>query len=164
MYLNYIYLACTVNVFSQMEHTTTAVCILFTLFLPYCSCDKTGRRPTASKILPVLDLVEPEGKLYDPQPQDVNIANLRRILGASFDPKVMSEEEPPAYSKYPNGTVKMELRRTPAGHLVPQGNPPRQIKRLHLQHVKMGDGKKINLKLGNKMRRRWDISDLSCRH
>lgn len=138
-----------------MEHNTSIICLLFTTFLVFCYCEKNGRRPTASKILPVLELVEPEGAMYDPKPQDIDIPNLRRILGTSFDAQVMSEVEPEAYSLHPNGTVKLALKKTPAGHFVPQGNPPRQIRRLHLQHVKLGDGKKINLKLGNKMRRRF---------
>lgn len=137
-----------------MDHCTRSIYVLLTILLTVCQCDKSLRRPAASKILPVLDLVEPEGKMYDPRPQDIDISNLRRILGSSFDSQVMSEIQPVAYSMYPNGTVKLALRRTSAGHLVPQGEPPKQLKKLNLQHIKLAEGKKINLELGNKMRRR----------
>lgn len=137
-----------------MDHYTRPLYVLLIIFFTCCQCDKSSRRPVASKILPVLDLVEPEGSMYDPKPQDIDSTKLKRILGASYDSEIMSEEQPAAYSLFPNGTVKLALRRTAAGHVVPQGDPPKQIKRLHLQHVKLAEGKKINLKLGNKMRRR----------
>ncbi|XP_054711400.1 noggin-like [Uloborus diversus] len=128
---------------------------VFFIVCSSCWCDKIGRRPSASQMLPVLELMEPKSSLYDPLPEDTNSEKLRLILGKFFDSQVMSESEPEAYSLYPNGTVRLKLKKTRSGYLIPQGQPPRHIQRLHLQSLKMGDGKKTNLKLGKKAKRRF---------
>ncbi|XP_015912765.1 noggin-like [Parasteatoda tepidariorum] len=128
------------------------ISLLFT-FLPFSN--SFGGRITASDLLPVLGLVEPEGNLYDPKPSDLDVYNLRRILGSSFDSEVMSTQQPTAARLHPNGTVKLSIKKTRSGHLVPVGIPPRHIKRLHLHTMKLGEGKRVSLKMGNKMRRRF---------
>ncbi|KAG8197162.1 hypothetical protein JTE90_011322 [Oedothorax gibbosus] len=136
----------------KMDHPSPSFCIfILLLLLPY----NEGRRPDPSSVLPVLDLLEPRGDLYDPRPEDTDEARLRSILGRSFDPKVMSIRQPTAFLTHPNGTVQLGLRKTWSGGMVPLGVPPKFIKRLKLQGVRMGDGKRIDIKMGNKMRRRF---------
>ncbi|CAL1284789.1 unnamed protein product [Larinioides sclopetarius] len=113
-----------------------------------------GRRPSVSKIMPVLELMEPEGAMYDPSPEDIDEGSLKNLLGSFFDSQVMSTEQPSAFTSSPNGTVKLNLKKTRSGQFVPQGPLPKHIKRMHLQFVKMAEGKRIHLKMGNKMRRR----------
>ncbi|GFU31647.1 hypothetical protein NPIL_252041 [Nephila pilipes] len=138
----------------KMEYPTIVRCFfLIILCIVYTKCK--NRRPSVSKIVPVLELMEPEGDMYDPSPADTDGENLKKILGSFFDSKVMSLEQPPAFSLFPNGTIKLNLKKTRSGQFVPQGQPPKYIKRIHLQFIKMGDGKRINLKMGNKMRRRF---------
>ncbi|KAF8764212.1 Noggin-2 like protein [Argiope bruennichi] len=137
-----------------MRYLTFARCLLFTV-LCIVSTKSKGRRPSVSKIMPVLELMEPEGAMYDPSPEDIDEGTLKNLLGNFFDSQVMSSEQPSAFTLSPNGTVKLNLKKTRSGQFVPQGPLPKHIKRMHLQFVKMAEGKRIHLKMGNKMRRRF---------
>ncbi|GIY63755.1 hypothetical protein CEXT_306071 [Caerostris extrusa] len=105
-----------------MEYQTIVRCfILLTFCIVSTKCK--GRRPSGSKIMPVLELMEPEGAIYDPSPEDIDESNLKKLLGSFFDPQVMSTEQPSAFALFPNGTVKLGLKKTRSGQLVPQGAP-----------------------------------------
>ncbi|KAL1443510.1 hypothetical protein MTO96_007421 [Rhipicephalus appendiculatus] len=60
-------------------------------------------RPLPSDDLPVIDLVEPVGHLYDPGPEDLDPVKLQRILAGHFDPKFMAVQRPKESYLHPNG-------------------------------------------------------------
>ncbi|KAH7943288.1 hypothetical protein HPB52_006722 [Rhipicephalus sanguineus] len=65
-------------------------------------------RPLPSDDLPVIDLVEPVGHLYDPGPEDLDPVKLQRILAGHFDPKFMAVQRPKESYLHPNG-IESEL-------------------------------------------------------
>ncbi|KAF8776938.1 Noggin-2 like protein [Argiope bruennichi] len=112
-------------------------------------------RPVPSHDLPVLDLIEPKDKRYDPKPEDLSPKPLRERLDRDFDKQFMSETRPLESILHPNGTVEFSFKRTKRGKLVPSSKMPKEIRHLRLHALKLPDGSRFRMKVGKKMRRKF---------
>ncbi|GIY94505.1 hypothetical protein CEXT_625661 [Caerostris extrusa] len=112
-------------------------------------------RPVPSHDLPVLDLIEPKDKRYDPKPEDLSPRALRERLDRDFDKQFMSETRPLESILHPNGTVEFSFKRTKRGKLVPSSKMPKEIRHLRLHALKLPDGSRFRMKVGKKMRRKF---------
>lgn len=110
-------------------------------------------RPLPSDDLPVLDLVEPAGHVYDPGPEDLDAAALQRILAGHFDPKFMAVHRPKESLLHPNGSLQPGFR-LKKGRLVPARPMPRELQRIRLKSVDFPGGIKLRLNMGRRMRRK----------
>ncbi|GFR33178.1 hypothetical protein TNCT_349231 [Trichonephila clavata] len=136
------------------------------LFLVVLNCRLTSgarnwMRPVPSHDLPVLDLIEPKDKRYDPKPEDLSPRPLRERLDRDFDKQFMSETRPLESILHPNGTVEFSFKRTKRGKLIPSSKMPKEIRHLRLHALKLPDGSRFRMKVGKKMRRFH--KRLSCR-
>ncbi|KFM69834.1 Noggin-2, partial [Stegodyphus mimosarum] len=121
----------------------------------FASGSRNWMRPSASQDLPVLDLIEPKDKRYDPKPEDLNPRKLRDLMGRDFDKQFLSETRPMASILHPNGTVELSFKRTRKGKVVPTSKMPKEIRHLRLHALKLPDGSRFRMKVGKKMRRKF---------
>ncbi|XP_067128403.1 noggin-2 [Centruroides vittatus] len=147
---------------SMHERGTAAVWLLAAVSLvaalptpPRYGRLQVGIRPSPSHDLPVMDLIEPPDKIYDPKPEEVNVKALRDKMGRNYDPKFMSEQRPVENLLHPNGTTELGYRRNKKGRLVPAGNMPNEIRHLRLHNIQFPDGSRVRMKVGKKMRRKF---------
>ncbi|XP_035215301.1 noggin-2-like [Stegodyphus dumicola] len=121
----------------------------------FASGSRNWMRPSPSQDLPVLDLIEPKDKRYDPKPEDLNPRKLRDLMGRDFDKQFLSETRPMASILHPNGTVELSFKRTRKGKVVPTSKMPKEIRHLRLHALKLPDGSRFRMKVGKKMRRKF---------
>ncbi|KAM7296593.1 noggin-2 [Ixodes scapularis] len=114
---------------------------------------RTLLRPLPSHDLPVIDLVEPAGHVYDPGPEDLDITRLQRTLAGHFDPKFMAVHRPKESFLHPNGSLQPGFR-LKKGRLVPARPMPRDLQRIRLKGLDFPGGIKVRLDLGRKLRRK----------
>lgn len=130
--------------------------VLLVLAMTHCVlAARNWMRPQPSHDLPVLDLIEPKDKRYDPSPSDLNPRALREKLGRDFDKHFMSETRPLESILHPNGSVDLSFKRTRNGRLVPSAKMPKEIRHLRLHSLKLPDGSRFRMKVSKKMRRRF---------
>lgn len=110
-------------------------------------------RPLPSDDLPVIDLVEPVGHLYDPGPEDLDPVNLQRILAGHFDPKFMAVQRPKESYLHPNGSLKPGFRLR-KGRLVPARPMPRELQKIRLKNIELPGGLRVRLDMGRRLRRK----------
>lgn len=138
-----------------MSSSCLAIALLVLAFSHWTSAARNWMRPQPSHDLPVLDLIEPKDKRYDPTPGDLNPKLLRERLGKDFDKHFMSETRPIDSLLHPNGSVDMSFKRTRKGRLVPSSKMPKEIRHLRLHSLKLPDGSRFRMKVSKKMRRRF---------
>ncbi|KAH8037630.1 hypothetical protein HPB51_015064 [Rhipicephalus microplus] len=110
-------------------------------------------RPLPSDDLPVIDLVEPVGHLYDPGPDDLDPVKLQRILAGHFDPKFMAVQRPKESYLHPNGTLKPGFRLR-KGRLVPARPMPVELQKIRLKNIDLPGGLRVRLNMGRRLRRK----------
>lgn len=110
-------------------------------------------RPLPSDDLPVIDLVEPVGRMYDPGPEDLDPENLQRILAGHFDPKFMAVDRPKESYLHPNGSLRPGFRLR-KGRLVPARPMPPELHKLRLKNIDLPGRLRIRLDMGRRLRRK----------
>lgn len=140
----------------QMISYRAGLSLLFlAILVEKSAASRHWMRPSPSQDLPVMDLIEPPDKRYDPKPEDLNVKVLKEKMGKNFDREFMSETQPLESKLRPNGTVEFSFRRTKQGKVVPATKMPKEIRHLRLHSLKLPDGSKIRMKVGKKMRRKF---------
>lgn len=115
---------------TKMTHTQQTIVLLFTLCLWFGDCKNQHllgmarrMRPKPSDDLPVIDLIEPAGEMFDPGIENLDFKTLKSLLGRKYNKEYTSVTRPIEGILRPNGTLFFGYKQNKNGRPIGKGMP-----------------------------------------
>lgn len=146
---------------SELQRTT--ILLFCTVCLWWCRLTEAGSaqylldmarqmRPRPSDDLPVVDLIEPPGQIFDPGPEDLDFKSLKLRLGKHYNKEYVSATRPLDSVLHPNGTLYFGYKQNKHGRPIGKGMPP-SIRKLDKQMLT--GGRNFRMRVNEKSRRKF---------
>ncbi|XP_067002354.1 noggin [Anabrus simplex] len=118
------------------------------------SPDELGLKPDPTEGFIFPQIPEPEGRQFDPRPQDLNVTVLRARLGRHFDSQFMSISRPRSNRTHMDFPFRQHKGRLVP---VPGAEMPAFLRRMNFKSVRLPDGSRLKTRVSAKLQRKLQL-------